>query len=60
MHEVLATVAACHQNGFYHGDVKPANFMLKKPLDPARPLGDLERWLPGLAALGAGYRVPVT
>lgn len=45
MHEVLATVAACHQSGFYHGDIKPANFMLKQPLDPARPLSDLERWV---------------
>jgi serine/threonine protein kinase len=34
MHEALQTVATCHQHSLYHGDVKPANFMLR---DEARP-----------------------
>ena len=34
MHEALQTVAVCHQHSLYHGDVKPANFMLR---DEARP-----------------------
>ena len=43
MYEALQTVAACHANNFYHGDVKPANFMLKDlPREGARGLG-LER-----------------
>lgn len=29
MYEVLQTLEACHAHNFYHGDVKPANFMLK-------------------------------
>lgn len=29
MYEVLQTLEACHAQNFYHGDVKPANFMLK-------------------------------
>ena len=29
MFEVLQTIDSCHANNFYHGDVKPANFMLK-------------------------------
>ena len=43
MHEVLTTLAACHENSVYHGDVKPANFMLTQQLDSSRPLEDLER-----------------
>ena len=34
MHEALQTVATCHKHSLYHGDVKPANFMLR---DEARP-----------------------
>ena len=44
MHEVLTTLAACHEKDIYHGDVKPANFMLTQLLDPSRPLEDLERY----------------
>lgn len=29
MYEVLQTLESCHAHNFYHGDVKPANFMLK-------------------------------
>lgn len=62
MHEVLGTLAACHENGLYHGDVKPANFMLSQLLDPSRPLEDLERLQPGtwLKAIDFGCAQPVT
>jgi calcium-dependent protein kinase len=40
MYEALQTIAACHEHNFYHGDVKPANFMLKdEPRVGARGLG---------------------
>lgn len=43
MYEALQTIAACHEHRFYHGDVKPANFMLKDlPRAGAKGLG-LER-----------------
>ena len=29
MFEILQTIEACHAHNFYHGDIKPANFMLK-------------------------------
>jgi calcium-dependent protein kinase len=47
MHEALQTVAACHKHSLYHGDVKPANFMLRDEARPgAKGLG-LEKQPPG-------------
>ena len=42
MHEVLVVLAACHEAHIYHGDVKPANFMLKRELPAEQPLTGLE------------------
>lgn len=40
MYEALQTVAACHKHSLYHGDVKPANFMLRdEPHIGAKGLG---------------------
>lgn len=47
MYEALQTVAACHKHNLYHGDVKPANFMLRdEPHIGAKGLG-LEKKPPG-------------
>ena len=43
MHEALQTLAACHQARIYHGDVKPANFMLANPLPEHSLDGELEK-----------------
>lgn len=47
MFEVLKTIAACHANNFYHGDIKPANFMLKDQPSKIGPHGPtFERYSP--------------
>lgn len=45
---ILKMLAACHEKNICFGDVKPANFMLKKPYpckrhlaDPSAPTGDM-------------------
>ena len=43
MYEALQTVAACHQARIYHGDIKPANFMLANPLPEHSIQGELEK-----------------
>ena len=43
MYEALQTIAACHQARIYHGDVKPANFMLANPLPEHSIQGELEK-----------------
>ena len=48
MHEVLTVVAACHAVGVVHGDVKPANFLLRQRVrDPLRFVesGQAVEWL---------------
>jgi len=40
VYEALKMVAACHSNSVIHGDVKPANFLLRQPYKD--PLGHLE------------------
>jgi len=42
--ECVKVIATCHSAGVMHGDVKPANFMLREPLPASRA---------GLAALAA-------
>ena len=32
VYECLTTIVDCHRRRILHGDVKPANFMLKEPL----------------------------
>ncbi len=43
MFEALQTLAACHQARIYHGDIKPANFMLANPLPENSISGELEK-----------------
>ena len=43
IYEALQTLRACHENRIYHGDVKPANFMLEADL-PDQLHGALERY----------------
>ena len=43
MYEALQTVAACHQARIYHGDIKPANFMLANALPERSISGELEK-----------------
>jgi len=60
MFEVLKTIAACHANNFYHGDIKPANFMLKDQPSKIGPHGPtFERTQPGhwLKAIDFGCTV---
>jgi calcium-dependent protein kinase len=40
VYEALKMVAACHSNNVIHGDVKPANFLLRQPYKD--PLGHLD------------------
>lgn len=59
MYEALQTVAACHEHSFYHGDVKPANFMLKdEPRTGAKGLG-LDKCESSLSVIRHPYRLSV-
>lgn len=40
IHECLKVIAACHAEGMVHGDVKPANFLLKQRM--CNPLALIE------------------
>jgi serine/threonine protein kinase len=43
LYECLTTIAACHRQNLFHGDVKPANFMLCEQL----PSGNLSEAMAG-------------
>ncbi len=59
MYEALQTVAACHEHSFYHGDVKPANFMLKdEPRIGAKGLG-LDKCESSSSVIRYPYRLSV-
>lgn len=48
MHECLQVIATCHALGVVHGDVKPANFLLRQRVrDPLRFVenGQVQDWL---------------
>jgi serine/threonine protein kinase len=55
-YEVLRVVAACHERSILHGDIKPANFILRDR--KSNPLGSPQdpRWygVPWLAAIDLG------
>lgn len=53
MYEALQTVAACHQARIYHGDVKPANFMLANPLPEHSLSNELEKCAPVILCLAS-------
>jgi serine/threonine protein kinase len=60
MYEALQTVAACHQARIYHGDVKPANFMLANPLPEHSIQGELEKCVLSLVAPVAWFLLLVS
>jgi calcium-dependent protein kinase len=54
-YEVLKVVAACHRNGVLHGDVKPANFVLKDKLHNPLYSSDINHlFTPWLIAIDFG------
>lgn len=55
-HEVLATLKACHERSILHGDIKPANFLLRdRKANPLGTPGDPRMHeLPWLAAIDLG------
>ena len=59
MYEALQTVAACHQARIYHGDIKPANFMLANALPEHSLSGELEKCVSRLLACMCVYRTEI-
>jgi len=49
MHQVLQVIAGCHAIDMVHGDIKPANFLLKQhvrePLRQLEAAGTAQGWL---------------